>query len=305
MDLSYNPSVTPQGLAQLSNVNPLYALDGLQWLNRGQQADTGSLANLLASQEHEQRMNPLRERQLGLQNQTAEATLPGIVAESSMKQRQNKMGEATFSADVKDKLGEFAKKASDREIAELGNTAQRLMASSNPAEQRKGQQLWAASAHMMEKRQEWANELLRTQTSAGATVQAAKIAADSRLEIAKAMQEMRIKMMQMTPKDHAQEQARLLGQIRTMPPGEERDQLVRELEFHKMMEDRKNVQGVTVNPQVAPGTLQPNRPALPASPTGASPTAPKLAPQDAEALSWANANPNDPRAAAIKKRLGM
>lgn len=33
--------------------------------------------------------------------------------------------------------------------------------------------------------------------------------------------------------------------------------------------------------------------------------APALTPQDREALSWANANPNDPRAAAIKQRLGV
>jgi hypothetical protein len=32
--------------------------------------------------------------------------------------------------------------------------------------------------------------------------------------------------------------------------------------------------------------------------------APKLAPQDQEALNWANSNPNDPRSAQIKQRLG-
>jgi hypothetical protein len=33
--------------------------------------------------------------------------------------------------------------------------------------------------------------------------------------------------------------------------------------------------------------------------------APKLAPQDQEALNWANSNPNDPRSAQIKQRLGV
>ena len=33
--------------------------------------------------------------------------------------------------------------------------------------------------------------------------------------------------------------------------------------------------------------------------------APKLSPQDQEALAWANANPKDPRSADIKKRLGQ
>jgi hypothetical protein len=33
--------------------------------------------------------------------------------------------------------------------------------------------------------------------------------------------------------------------------------------------------------------------------------APALSPQDQQALNWANSNPNDPRSAQIKKRLGV
>lgn len=41
-------------------------------------------------------------------------------------------------------------------------------------------------------------------------------------------------------------------------------------------------------------------------PAGRSTVAPRtLSPQDQQALDWANANPNDPRAAAIRQRLGM
>ena len=35
------------------------------------------------------------------------------------------------------------------------------------------------------------------------------------------------------------------------------------------------------------------------------PVAPALTPQDQAALDWANKNPNDPRSAAIKKKLGV
>jgi hypothetical protein len=35
-----------------------------------------------------------------------------------------------------------------------------------------------------------------------------------------------------------------------------------------------------------------------------SPAAPAMSPQDAQALEWANSNPSDPRAAAIRQRLG-
>jgi hypothetical protein len=37
--------------------------------------------------------------------------------------------------------------------------------------------------------------------------------------------------------------------------------------------------------------------------SAATPTR-SLTPQDQEALNWANSNPNDPRAAQIKQRLG-
>ena len=40
-------------------------------------------------------------------------------------------------------------------------------------------------------------------------------------------------------------------------------------------------------------------------PSAAAPKPPKLTPQDQEALKWANANPKDPRAAAIKQQLGV
>jgi hypothetical protein len=38
--------------------------------------------------------------------------------------------------------------------------------------------------------------------------------------------------------------------------------------------------------------------------TPTTPTVPTVSPQDQQALQWANSNPNDPRAAAIKQRLG-
>ena len=38
---------------------------------------------------------------------------------------------------------------------------------------------------------------------------------------------------------------------------------------------------------------------------GAAPQLPSLSGEDAEALNWANANPTDPRAAAIKQKLGV
>jgi hypothetical protein len=51
-------------------------------------------------------------------------------------------------------------------------------------------------------------------------------------------------------------------------------------------------------------SMNPSRTAPPGRPGAPAPTAPAMSPQDAQALEWANSNPSDPRAAAIRQRLG-
>jgi hypothetical protein len=46
-------------------------------------------------------------------------------------------------------------------------------------------------------------------------------------------------------------------------------------------------------------------PAGAAPPAAGAPPAKTFSPQDQQAIDWATANPSDPRAAAIKKRLGV
>ena len=43
----------------------------------------------------------------------------------------------------------------------------------------------------------------------------------------------------------------------------------------------------------------------PKVPVAAPPNQPAMSPEDKQAAAWANANPNDPRAAKIKQQLGL
>lgn len=65
--------------------------------------------------------------------------------------------------------------------------------------------------------------------------------------------------------------------------------------------------GVTLSiPQGGGSPALVNKTPVTVNPQGNSQPQPKIqSPQDQQALNWANANPNDPRAAAIKKKLGV
>lgn len=64
-----------------------------------------------------------------------------------------------------------------------------------------------------------------------------------------------------------------------------------------------DIEGAKVRMKEAYDSTYAYKAGAPAQATNAPP--PKLSPQDKEALTWANSNPNDPRAAAIKQRLGV
>ncbi len=63
-----------------------------------------------------------------------------------------------------------------------------------------------------------------------------------------------------------------------------------------------DIEGAKVRMKEAYDATYAYKAGAPATATNTPP--PKLSPQDKEALTWANSNPNDPRAAQIKQRLG-
>jgi hypothetical protein len=149
----YQPVNSIQTLSQMGKVPLAFTGDALASLDRGNAADQSNLQDLFSQNDHMAAMRPMQEQQLSLGNQTTQASLPGIVAQSSMLGRKNSMEESTFNLDIKNKLKEAALKASEQDLKGIAQHAQQLMYSRNPAEVDEGKQLWMASQHMMEERQ--------------------------------------------------------------------------------------------------------------------------------------------------------
>jgi hypothetical protein len=150
--MAYQPVNSLSELSKFSNVPLALTGDALASIDRGQQADQSNLQDLFSQNQHMQTMRPMQEQQLDLGNQTARATLPGIVAQSDITGRKNKMEASTFDFDVKNKLSEAALKASENDLKGIEQHAQQLMYSLNPQEALEGQRLFEASKHMREVR---------------------------------------------------------------------------------------------------------------------------------------------------------
>lgn len=116
----------------------MFAMDRQEGAQRSQQLNqAGALQDLYQAEQ----MNPLKVRQLQLQNDTSLAQLPGFQADSSMKQDKAKISRATLGLQLSAQQKKLLADASDDDVKLLENAAQHLAYSSDPAESAKGQQL--------------------------------------------------------------------------------------------------------------------------------------------------------------------
>lgn len=115
-----------------------------------QQQKQIDLANLFANQSLQKgqqdidlnsQMNPIKVRQAGLTADTTEAQLPGVQADSRLKGVNANVAEATQQDQIKSKLSELAKIASDNELGMIENQAQTLAYSQNPQQRALGLEL--------------------------------------------------------------------------------------------------------------------------------------------------------------------
>jgi hypothetical protein len=180
----YNPVVTPDYLAKMNQVSPLYAIQADNAYNRAAQQDQAGLADLFAQQQHDQQMRPLKLQSQQISNDKGLAQLPGLRAESSISQRKDRMGAATYDSEVSGKLKKMALEADETELKQLGTHAQKMMLSQDPAERKKGQALFDASSHMFELRTKHNQEMEKARLQADTSRYVADKGAESRLAVA-------------------------------------------------------------------------------------------------------------------------
>jgi hypothetical protein len=118
---------------------------GLQAFNQQQDQEAMQGAGELQKLFQAEQMNPLKLQQQSLDNQTAQAQLPGHQAQSRSLQQTADFGEATLPRKIKATNSGFDQEIDDDGLKMMENLAQRLLWSKDPKEQALGRQMIADS----------------------------------------------------------------------------------------------------------------------------------------------------------------
>ncbi len=113
-----------------------------------QQVNDQTLGNLLNRQQAQQSMafdaqeQPFKLDQMGLANQTTREQLPGVTADSSLKQDKATLSRNTLSEQHKATFSKLAKEVSDDDLAVAENGVKQMLTSDNPQIQAHGKTLF-------------------------------------------------------------------------------------------------------------------------------------------------------------------
>lgn len=103
-----------------------------------QQVNDQALGNLVNRQQAQQDLDiqrqklPFELQQLGLQNQEVQARIPGVRAESGLKENSLKISNSTLDQQTKAKISELAKSVSDNDLAMAENGVKQLLVHPDP-----------------------------------------------------------------------------------------------------------------------------------------------------------------------------
>lgn len=115
------PQVAPQNLEAIFSQNPGMWGMAQDYMQRANQGNDLSMQHQQLANQYEQQSQPFRLAQLGLQNDTTRAQLPGVGARSSMDVRKN-ANEETLNPDMlKDVLGKYKSAELKRHVDDLDN----------------------------------------------------------------------------------------------------------------------------------------------------------------------------------------
>jgi len=108
--------LSPQNLQQLVDLPVGMYPQQQEFLANASQNDSNMLQEQGLKNLFEAQANPLRVRGLDLQNQTAEAGLPGIVANSGIAQRKNQIESLLQDQHIKDLMGKYKTEELSRHV---------------------------------------------------------------------------------------------------------------------------------------------------------------------------------------------
>ena len=119
-------------LGDIKNLDSLYTLDpgavtdALRWKEGAFQQNQQDLRKTELANLFDEQRNPYLVEQARLTNEQLGAQLPGMMADSAIKQRSNDMGAATYPDALKAARAKFMSEASDAHIKDLTNRFQEM-----------------------------------------------------------------------------------------------------------------------------------------------------------------------------------
>ena len=128
-----------------------------------QQTQANQLNRMQAQQamEFEKQKQPFELSQLGLQNQTTEAQLPGIRANSTMLSNKADIDTSTLEQQRKAKISELATQVTSNDLMQAENGIKQMMAHPDPKIRAQGQQLYAGIAEIQKEKLKQQAEMQR------------------------------------------------------------------------------------------------------------------------------------------------
>lgn len=314
------------GVQAPSNLMEMYSSPSpMMWDIASQQVNDQTLGNLINRQsaQQSQMINaaklPYELESMGLSNETSRAQLPGVEADSLLKQDKAVLSRSTLPEQYKTTISKLAKEASENDLVQAENGVRQMMLSPDPRMRQQANQMFGQLYEIKKER-----DKLAIQNASASGLQRDRFAHEKQMEqmridagkyVKPATMSLAVKLNTLTnPRDIDA----ALRQILADPNLSESDRGLMEqrLAANKPAYDNMMAQltaGQAGKPNAAaiagmegftPPQAAPAPQATPTAPAPAEAIDPlKLSPIDMQAYQWAQNNRNDPRAKEIIKRL--
>lgn len=140
-------------MEMMSSASPMMWDIARNQVNQQSRGNELNMASAQQSMDFEKQKQPFTLAQLGLANQTAEAQLPGHVAESSLRQDKAGISRGTLDMQKRAALSELSKKISDNDLSEAENAVKTALTHPSAAVRQQANQMWEQLSQVKELRE--------------------------------------------------------------------------------------------------------------------------------------------------------
>jgi hypothetical protein len=294
----------------------LPAMLGMERFRQAQQTQQGNMAEQAQSMDIARQRAPVDLQHIMSQTEEARARVPFMQQQTEGLRLKNDIeGAVPRRQRIDAAIAEYAAKTSDKEIKDHENAIRKGLIDPSPEVRKQAEFMWQQLDRVKQKKLELeTQERIHANDSAQRRASArdvAMIGASSRENAAFIKQKHAANILE-SVKAGKLDPARAAASFGALAmleedPVKKAQYIALSNQMEIMAQKLKPPPQPQVDPSKIPGVPL-TTPELPGPTIGVTPppaAATKLSPEDKQALEWATANPNDPRAAKIKEKLGM